>query len=100
MSEWKEGAIVRRDERQTKIPDIRKPSGSNKDTKKWCRGRVGRDHKLVCADYNTFKGTTYFKGWKVLVCESCRKQLDYYFPSPFSPTPEPPPSWAKVDEAG
>ena len=48
MSDWKESSLKRRDARQTKVPVIRPPGGSKKDTKKWCRGVVGREHELVC----------------------------------------------------
>lgn len=83
MSEWRERANKRRDERQVLVPCIRPPSSSNKDTKKWCRGKVGRAHKPVCVSYNELKRVSYFGQWKVLMCETCGKQLDHYWPSPF-----------------
>lgn len=95
MSEWRERANKRRDQRQAKLPAIRPPGGSNKDTKRWCRGKVGREHKPVCIDYNDIKKVNYFKGWKVLVCEVCQKQLDHYWPSPFRKEPPPPPAWVR-----
>lgn len=96
MSEWRERANKRRDERQTKVPVVRPPSASKRDTKKWCRGKVGIAHKPVCVDYNDLKRSNYYTGWKVLVCEACQKQLDHYWPSPFCPPAErpAPPAWA------
>jgi hypothetical protein len=93
MSDWRERANKRRDELQTKLPALRPPGGSAKDTKRWCRGKVGREHKPVCVDYNTLKNATFYDKWKTLVCETCSKRLDHYFPSPFQEQPSPPPAW-------
>ncbi len=42
MSDWKEGAIKRRDARHTKSSDGHKTTVPNKrNTKKWCKGKVG-----------------------------------------------------------
>ena len=92
MSDWKESSLKRRDARQTKVPVIRPPGGSKKDTKKWCRGVVGREHELVCKEHNQLKS------WRVLGCVKCGKQLDYWFPSPpwakdWWGKGKPPPEW-------
>lgn len=93
MSEWREQANKRRDERQTKVSAIRPPGGSTKDTKRWCRGKPGREHQPACKDYNDIKKVDHFKGWKTLVCEACGKQMDHYFPSPFREYQSAPPNW-------
>lgn len=97
MSDWRERANKRRDERQTKVPNIRAPNGSRKDTKRWCRGVVGREHKPVCVSYNELKHSdaSYPKEWRVLVCETCRREMDYYWPSPFHLEPVQKPDWVK-----
>jgi hypothetical protein len=92
MSEWRERANRRRDQRQTRLPMIKPPSGSGKDTKRWCRGKVGRKHRPVCVDYSDLKKMQVRAGWKVLVCEACGRHLDYYWPSAFRPH-SPPPPW-------
>lgn len=47
MSEWKEGAIKRRDFRAAKdSPEVPKPGHRKKDTKNWCRGKVGTPHSF------------------------------------------------------
>jgi hypothetical protein len=93
VSDYKESSIRRRDERRTLIPEpIRPPSGSSKNTKRWCRGKVGREHKPVCRNYADDAGTI-FKGWKILVCESCGKHLEYYFPGSWGKRNPVKPAW-------
>jgi len=55
MKDWNESGIRRRDARQTILPDIRPPGRSAKDTRKWCRGKVGVEHKPVCVAYGELK---------------------------------------------
>ena len=96
MSEWKEGAVKRRDIRRTAVPNIRPPGGGKRNTKKWCRGVVGREHKPVCVNYSDLKGSpTIYKGWKVLACDKCGKHLDYWWPYTSIFDPRQPPDWAK-----
>lgn len=94
MSEWRERANRRRDERHTALPCIRPPSSSKRDTKKWCRGKVGAEHRPICVGYNALKNVTYAPDWKVLLCTECGKHLNYWMPCPWSETKEPTPSWA------
>lgn len=89
---WSRRANDRRNLRQAKV-EIRPPSGSSKDTKRWCRGVVGREHQPQCVDWAKHTRSTLKVEWRVLVCTACKKQLAYYFPSPFRKTPVPPPSW-------
>jgi hypothetical protein len=45
-SEWKQGSIERRDFRSSKSgPEVARKK-SKKDTKKWCKGKVGVEHQL------------------------------------------------------
>jgi hypothetical protein len=91
MSDWKEGANKRRDERHTKSPDepdkgTPKISKKKKDTKKWCKGKVGVEHQLKCYDYDELKNKntnlvgSYAKNWKVLSCTICGKQIETFIP--------------------
>ncbi len=77
MGDWQESANRRRDERQTKVPIIRRPSGSRKDTKRWCRGVEGREHTPVCVPY---KQDAIFKSWRNYTCSACGKVLATYWP--------------------
>lgn len=92
---WWGEPIYRRDQRQTKVPDIRPPSGSRKNTKKWCRGKVGRAHKPACKPYNEVKNQRpcHSDSWKVLECSECGKILDHWHPSPFRRVKQDPPAW-------
>lgn len=96
MSDWRERANKRRDERQAKLPAIRVPGGSKKDTKKWCRGKVGVPHKPVCVAYDSHKRTNLrVPEWKILLCSECKKELDHWWPSPFAwwKKERTPPAW-------
>jgi hypothetical protein len=91
---WKEESSDRRDERNTKVPDEpQRPIAGRKNKKKWCRGKVGVEHKSKCMSYaeaknisvvkfnykgNIVDGLSYYDAWKVLVCSVCGKELDYY----------------------
>ena len=88
MGEWKERANKRRDERHTAL-EVRAPSSNKKDTKKWCRGRVGREHKLACIGHNRIKD------WKILACTECGKHMDHYWPNPWRKSDEPAPEWVQ-----
>ena len=95
MSDWRERANRRRDERQDRAPEIRASGGSKRNTKKWCRGKVGVAHKPVCVDYNDHKraGFRFGTQWKLLVCTECNKELDSWWPSPLASEPQTPPDW-------
>lgn len=93
MSEWRERALKRRDQRQTKV-EVRPPSRSRRNTRRWCRGVEGREHKPVCVDYDELKGVAWRTGSKVLMCEVCQKQLAFYWVTKWRKQP-PPPAWAK-----
>lgn len=82
MSDYRQSANKRRDTRHTKL-EIRAPSGSKKDTKRWCKGHVGREHKLICVT------DSFFKDRHILRCETCGKKLDFWWPHPWNKKPKP-----------
>lgn len=84
VSDWKERSIKRRDARNTKEPETRAPGGANKkNTKRWCKGKVGREHKPECRVYSHApRGLSI--NWRVLVCAGCGKHMDFYFPCPWN----------------
>ncbi len=76
-----------------------------KNRRQWCRGKRGVEHKPECHDYAKIKnvatphgllGAKLYAGWKVLVCETCGKELDYWWP-PLSGSRvvRSPPDWVK-----
>ena len=63
--------------------EIPRPRSSRK-TRKWCKGKVGVEHTPKCFDYQAIKrwcgGRVRLDGWKILVCTTCGKELETYFP--------------------
>lgn len=99
-SSWKKQHADRRDERATKAPDAPTKKNAKKDTKRWCRGKEGVEHKARCRNYDDVKGplrvsTTIVShhGWKLLVCDVCGKELDFYYP--FGRAKKNPPDWVE-----
>lgn len=82
MSDWKAGASKRRDERQAKPVEERAASVRRRDRRRWCRGKMGVEHKPACMPAKTmaFAGSTLFAGWRELVCTVCGKRLATYMP--------------------
>lgn len=87
---WREQSADRRDERNVKDPELDNPprKGGHKDKKKWCGGKVGREHKPECFIYHDlhkhnwtaiFSGKRWSDRWRVLVCTVCGKELAYYY---------------------
>lgn len=94
MDDWKDGANKRRDERNSKEPEThQKAKPAKKDTKKWCAGKVGREHTLEVKNYSEGKGWgPIFGNWWVQYCSTCGKDFESY--RPFSGlTSKPPPKW-------
>lgn len=79
---WKQGAAERRDERHTKAPEVADGAslrgGRKKDTKRWCKGKVGREHQPKCTPH--LPGLGIFDGWFDLACSVCGKVLDRHWP--------------------
>ena len=49
------------------------PHRSKKNTKRWCKGKVGREH--VPGEWGTRRGMHY---WWEKPCQNCGKILDYH----------------------
>lgn len=61
------------------------PAGNKKDTKRWCRGVVGREHDAEWVSYSELNHSMgwfmrVFSGWKILRCKKCGKQLRHKYP--------------------
>jgi hypothetical protein len=81
---WKAGGILRRDFRHTRSsPEIEKPR-SSKDTKRWCRGKVGALHVK-----KWLKSTKYTSEWWDYRCGECGKVFDIWMNSQLFPKPKP-----------
>lgn len=51
---------------------------SKKDTKKWCKGKVGVEHKPKCMVFSEMLDNS-----RALVCTECGKRLAVYLPIPW-----------------
>jgi hypothetical protein len=79
---------ARKAERTAKTPEVSRPVAASKDTKRWCRGKVGREHQPKCFVRESSGGE-----WRDLRCASCGKILDTWWPpslvAPFWQRPKP-----------
>ena len=92
----KEHSIERKDFRHMKS-DTRFPSKHRADRKKWCKGKVGTEHKLICCKYIDVKQFPVEKvsddciinrnNWRILICSVCGKELDFWYPINWGTTP-------------
>lgn len=74
MNSWSDNARRRKLARQAPAPtDIPSAPPARKDTKRWCGGKQGREHRPKC-----FQRTGYQGHWYDLCCTKCGKQLDYW----------------------
>lgn len=74
---WKVGSAIARDTRATKDPgtQVAKHS-SKKDTRKWCRGKIGREHKpRWVSDHNK-----HYSSASIYECSVCKKHIEYCWP--------------------
>jgi len=65
---WHASGVKTRDARHTKSPEETGRHQSKKNTKKWCRGKIGKEHTGEWRD----KGYCH-----ILTCTKCGKHLDY-----------------------
>ena len=95
MSDYKESANKRRDIRNLKEPEdltgSPKLAPKKKNTKRWCRGKVGIEHQLECRNYASTKhnqsvatkqlaiGIRASNNWRILVCKICGKELETWY---------------------
>jgi len=86
---WRARAIVVRDARHVHNgPDVTSgPPARSKDTKRWCKGHVGREHKIV-AQVMADKG---YLVRAVQFCSACGREFDQYYKVSFLRND--PPEW-------
>jgi hypothetical protein len=84
VSDWNERALARRNARQAPAVSEVTPVRSTKNTRKFCRGKVGVEHKLVVSDRGSIgKGIQvqdFDKKWLVRYCSACGKETDWWYP--------------------
>lgn len=98
FSSWREGSAARRDTRQAPAPlTANTRSVPNKrDTKRWCKGKVGVEHKLVVKTRRELGKEHYRSPDKMpslcRYCEACGREFDWYHPW-FKADRQNPPQW-------
>jgi hypothetical protein len=87
VSDYRARSIARRDARHTRGSDEHAPVAGQKDTKRWCRGKVGTPHTTRCVRYDDVKRAPFpdahnssSRDWRILICTACGKELANYWP--------------------
>ena len=65
---WKAGGIIRRDFRHTAVDDQPRKWPAKKDTRKWCKGHVGRKHDFKPRQQQFGRWIFHSE-----VCQNCKK---------------------------
>ena len=75
---WKARSVKRKDFRHTHgDPEVAsKGKSKKKDTKKWCRGKIGVDHTYEWIDRGNYRF-----GYKIEICSNCGRHGRYDFGS-------------------
>ncbi len=95
-SDWKAGGLKKRDAQHTKTEETSPGRGKKKDTKRWCKGKVGRVHIPGCRkEYMTLShDKQLFLGYQKF-CITCGKELDFWRGGKsWLGTKKPRPDWA------
>lgn len=87
---WHAGGVIRRDERATKVDDQHRPVSGRKDTRKWCGGKVGREHELAVFERKWSFSTS---AWHERCCTRCGKEFGRYYRSLGELFRSEPPQW-------
>jgi len=95
--DYKEELNKHKEARQAPAENEEPKRLGKKDTKRWCKGKVGREHETVCMTYGEMKGESnyfgFFSNWYYLVCKKCGKELESW--SPRSKKRKAKPDWVK-----
>lgn len=67
---WKSNGIIKRDFRHDNSDTLLRKKPSKKDTKKWCKGKVGIIHVWIDVD----KSSISFFSWHTRKCTNCGKK--------------------------
>lgn len=63
-------------------PEVPRRPSAKKDTKRWCLGKVGRQHVLAWernARFNHIPGRPDHEAWWSETCVNCRKEFRYCY---------------------
>lgn len=76
---WHASGVIARDKRATKSPQDERPVGRarKKDTRRWCKGKEGREHAIVWVRYNTVHRSTLPANWLIQRCRVCHRVFEW-----------------------
>ena len=80
---YRAGGIRVRDARHVHNgPEISGQPAAPKNTRQWCRGKIGRAHAPVAGDEKSLGklGYAFAKDWLLLYCSTCGKELGRWSP--------------------
>jgi len=82
-SSWHASGLIARDERHTKTEQQVARHGAKKNTKRWCRGRVGKEHKTEWRNWQALREHREDRPqdghFFVLICTTCKREVDTCF---------------------
>jgi hypothetical protein len=73
---WKASGIKRRDFRNVHNGPEVNTKGKKKNTRKWCRGKTGKEHRIIHQPHPTFGKY----GTHIDRCDECGKEVNCYWP--------------------
>ena len=80
-SSYRANGLIAKDERHTKDPEDEQPTGKTrgkKNTKRWCKGKVGKEHQIVWIRYVSIHNRPWVpENWLIQQCKSCKKTFEY-----------------------
>lgn len=76
---WHASGIMRRDERNTAGDEDELSAGKakKKNTRRWCKGKEGREHQIVWVRYNSVHRSTLPSNWLIQRCKVCHRTFEW-----------------------
>jgi len=82
-SSWHASGVLVRDARHTKTEQQVGGHRAKKDTKRWCRGKVGREHEGEWKHHDEVThrrpGSRFTANCWICVCKRCQRHVDECF---------------------
>ena len=92
---WRLGAAEVRDARHVHNgPEVVGGPAKRKDTKRWCKGKVGREHELLVR-HSTEMSKHRFSRSLIRFCAKCGKEVAHWYDWQSGPKPD----WVREDLA-
>ena len=77
---WHASGVLARDARHVKTEQQVAGHRAKKDTKRWCRGRVGKEHDLEWVNFWAHRQNREYQpgdgNWWMSICKRCEKHIE------------------------